>query len=174
MQKQLCEIQANSSVHAVFIDPGICTSFTWYSPTKGVGKIGEHDIGRIVRLCTYMDKLISQQSKFNRSTSKRKKNKAKRLSKAVACIRRKIFHLQSEIHKKAASFFTREFDAIIIPPFEVSNMTNRKTRKIKRKTVRQMLSWAHYKFCQCLIAKAEELGVRIIIQNEAYTSKTCS
>src|SRR2546423_11824436 len=113
MQKQLCETQADGSVHAVSIDPGVCTPFTWYSPTKGVGKIGEHDIGRIVRLCTYMDKLISQESKFNRSTSKRKKNKAKRLNKAVACMRRKIFHLQNEIHRKAVSFFTREFDAII-------------------------------------------------------------
>jgi hypothetical protein len=45
-------------------------------------------------------------------------------------MRRKISHLKNEIHKKAVSFFTREFDAIIIPPFEVSNMINRKTRKI--------------------------------------------
>ena len=37
-----------------------------------------------------------------------------------------------------------------------------------------MLSWAHYQFRQRLVAKAEELGVHIIIQNEAYTSKTCS
>ena len=37
-----------------------------------------------------------------------------------------------------------------------------------------MLCWAHYKFRQRLIAKAEELGVCVIIQNEAYTSKTCS
>ena len=35
-----------------------------------------------------------------------------------------------------------------------------------------MLSWAYYQFCQYLIAKAKELGVHVIIQNEAYTSKT--
>ena len=34
-----------------------------------------------------------------------------------------------------------------------------------------MLSWAYYRFCQCLI---EELEVHVIIQNEAYTSKTCN
>jgi putative transposase len=121
-----------------------------------------------------MDKLISQKSMFNKSTSKRKKKKAKRLDKAVACMRRKIAHLQNEIHRKAIAFFTHEFDVIIIPPFEVSRMINRKTRKIRQKTVRQMLNWAHYRFRQRLIAKAEELGVHIIIQNEAYTSKTCS
>ena len=121
-----------------------------------------------------MDKLLSQKDRFNSSTSKRKKRKANRLDKAVACMRRKIAHLQNEIHRKAIAFFTCEFDAIIIPPFEVSNMVNRKTRKIKKKTVRQMLSWAHYRFRQCLIAKADELKVHVIIQNEAYTSKTCS
>ena len=109
------------SIHAVSIDPGVRTPFTWYSPTKGVGKIGEHDIGRIVRLCTYMDKLISQKNKFNGSTSKRKKNKAKRLDKAVACMRRKIFHLQNKIHRKAITFFIQEFDTT----FEVLNMINR-------------------------------------------------
>ncbi|KAG9293217.1 hypothetical protein G9A89_010588 [Geosiphon pyriformis] len=31
-----------------------------------------------------------------------------------------------------------------------------------RKTVRKVLFWAHYQFHQCLIAKAEELGVRVI------------
>ena len=56
--------------------------------------------------------------------------------------------MQNEIYKKAIAFFTSEFDAIIIPLFEVSNMINRKSRKITR---------AHYRFRQCLIAKAEEL-----------------
>ena len=27
-----------------------------------------------------------------------------------------------------------------------------------------MLCWGHYQFCQRLVAKAEELGVRVIIQ----------
>ena len=37
-----------------------------------------------------------------------------------------------------------------------------------------MLCWGHYQFRQHLVAKVEELWVRVIIQNEAYTSKTCS
>jgi len=71
-------------------------------------------------------------------------------------------HLQSEVHKKSVAFFTREFDAIVIPPFEVSNMINRKTRKIARKTVCKMLCWVHYQFRQRLMAKAKELGVHVI------------
>ena len=38
-QKHFCEIQVE--VHVVSIDPGVHTSFTWYSSTKGAGKIGE-------------------------------------------------------------------------------------------------------------------------------------
>ncbi|POG72548.1 hypothetical protein GLOIN_2v1594591, partial [Rhizophagus irregularis DAOM 181602=DAOM 197198] len=49
-----------------------------------------------------------------------------------------------------------------------------KTRKIRRKPVRKMLYWSHNKFKQRLISKAEEKGIYVIIQNEAYTSKTCS
>jgi putative transposase len=168
------ETQADGSVRAVAIDPGVRTPFTWYSPSKGVGKIGEHDIGRIIRLCHHMDNLISRKDKLAASTSKRKRKKARRLNAAVARMRQKVKSLQMECHKKAAIFFTREFDTIIIPPFEVSQMVNRKTRKIRSRSVREMLGWGHYAFRQRLMAKAEELGVHVVIQNEAYTSKTCS
>ena len=62
----------DNSIHAVSINPGVHTPFTWYSPTKGIVKIGEHDIGRIVHLCAYMDKLLSQKDRFIWSTSKHK------------------------------------------------------------------------------------------------------
>ena len=65
MQKQLHETR---SVHAVSIDPGIRTPFTWYSPTKGVGKIGQYDIGRIIRLCKHMDTLLSIKDKLAASS----------------------------------------------------------------------------------------------------------
>src|SRR4051794_31934373 len=160
MQKASRETQADGSVRAVAIDPGVRTPFTWYSPSKGVGKIGEHDIGRITRLCHKMDDLISRKDKCAASSSKRKQKKARRLNIAVARMRRRIKSLRMEVHKKAAGFFTREFDAVIIPPFEVSQMVNRKTRKIRSRTVREMLGWGHYAFRQHLISKAEELGVR--------------
>ena len=96
------------------------------------------------------------------------------LTKLFFCMRKKIRQLQNEIHWKTIKFLTDEFDVIVIPPFEVSDMVNRKTRKITKKTVRKMLGWSHYKFRQQLISKAEEKGIHVIIQNEAYTSKTCS
>ena len=62
----------------------------------------------------------------------------------------------------------------MIPEFKVKNMVKKGERKIKSKVVRSMLTWSHYTFRQRLISKAEEVGTKIIIQDEAYTSKTCS
>src|SRR6185312_15408158 len=102
----------DGSVHAVSIDPGVRTPFTWYSSTKNVGKIGQYkyDIGRIIRLCKHMDNLLSIKDKLAASSSKQ----ALRLDKVIFRMRRKIKHLQSEVHKKSVAFFTREFDAIIL------------------------------------------------------------
>ncbi|KAG9307068.1 hypothetical protein G9A89_016896 [Geosiphon pyriformis] len=103
------------------------------------------------------------------STSKRKKKKARRFDKAVSCTRRKIMHLQNKIHKMAIAFFIHEFDVIIILPFDVSNMVDRKTRKLRE-------NWSKKCFLGHIInfANAEEFGVCVIVQSEAYMSKTCS
>jgi len=91
-------------------------------------------------------------------------------------MRRKIIHLQNEIHRKAIAFFTHEFDAIIIPPFEVSGMTSRKTRKISQKTVKKMLGWAHYRFCQrlqkslefILLSKMKPIPLKLVAGVEKF------
>ena len=69
-----------------------------------------------------MDNLLSIKDKLAAFSSKLKKKQALRNLR----MRRKIKHLQSEVHKKSVALFTREFDAIIIPPFEVSSIVNRK------------------------------------------------
>ncbi|KAG9306492.1 hypothetical protein G9A89_008428 [Geosiphon pyriformis] len=37
----------------------------------------------------------------------------------------KMLHLQTEIHRKAVTFFTQKFDALVIPSFEVSDILER-------------------------------------------------
>jgi putative transposase len=51
-------------------------------------------------------------------------------------------------------------------------MVLKKSRKINRKSIRQMLTWAHYRFKQHLKHKAFEFGKIVLDVNEAYTSKT--
>lgn len=163
--KPCCENQATPNV--ISIDPGNRTFATWYSPNLGYGKLGSQDIQRIARLLNHLDKLTSKTSKV----TSRKRNRFRR---AQQRIREKIKNLIRESHRKIAHWLCSNFDIIIIPIFNSKRMTHKKDRNISKITSRQLLSWSHGKFRNILTSKAEEKGVRIIFQNEAYTSKTCS
>ena len=53
-------------------------------------------------------------------------------------------------------------------------MTKRGHRKLRRKSVRQMLTLSHYRFKDFLKQKALEYSVQVIDVCEAWTSKTVS
>ena len=96
------------------------------------------------------------------------------MKKAQARMRWKIKDLIDELHHKTALFFVRNFDMILIPKFETSQMSRRLTRKIRAKSVRSMLTFSHFKFQEFLKFKAWEHNKTVLNVNEAYTSKTCS
>ena len=137
----------------------------WYSPTVGHGNIGDNDINRIFRLCHALDALISRTT----TTSAKKRNSIKR---AQARMRRRIRNLVDEVHKKAALWLTKTFDIIVLPKFNSTQMSHRQKRKINSQTVRKMMSWAHARFRNRLLSKAEEFGKTVITSvSEAYTAK---
>lgn len=141
------------------LDSGVRTFQTVYGPIPGVCyKIGDADISRIFRLCKHLDNMISQ--------------KVKR--KAQMRLRSRIRNLVTELHCKTVKFLLSKFNEIILPPFNVSNMVKRSNRKIRSKTVRQMLCWGHYRFKQRLIMAAERCGAKVYIRCEKYTSKVCT
>ena len=92
--------------------------------------------------------------------------------KAADKIRLKIRNLIDELHHKIARFLVDNFDIILLPTFETSQMAVRKSRKIRAKSVRQMLTLSHCRFKQFLKHKAFETGKTVLDVNEAYTSKT--
>lgn len=152
----------NQRNKVVALDPGVRTFQTFYSP-EFIGKIGENAFSRIYRLCRTLDNLISRRSKA-------KSRRRYRMKKAEERIRFKIKSLISDLHKKTASFLVRNFEVILIPTFETSEMV----KKLNNKTARNMLTLAHYSFKQFLKAKAEEFSCSVLEVSEAYTSKTCS
>ena len=90
-------------------------------------------------------------------------------------MRRHIRNLVDEGHKKFASWLTQTFDIIVLPTFNSQQMSQRQGRNINSKTVRKMMSWAHVRFRNQLVSKAEKFGKIVITSvSEAYTSKTCS
>ena len=146
----------------VALDPGVRTFISFYSEGLA-GKFGGHDFGRIYRLCYHLDALMSK-------ISKAKSRKKYQLRKAAARLRKRIQALISEIHRKVAKWLCQHFKCILLPTFETSQMVT----KLRSKTARSMLTWAHYRFKQTLKCKAEEYQAVVLDVCEAYTSKTCS
>ena len=171
-QWYLCVPSESTTVHSenqgriVALDPGVRTFQTFYS-NNSCGKLGDGDFSRIVRLAVHLDDLLSRSTKV---TSKKRRS----MKKAANRIRIKIRNLVDELHHKVSHFLVKNFDVILLPTFETSQMSNKLTRKIGRKSVRSMLTFAHYRFKQFIKHKAFEFGKVVLDVNEAYTSKTVS
>jgi len=157
---------AENQGRLVACDPGVRTFLSFYSENS-CGKLGDGDFGRIQRLCFWLDNLISKISKASGT-------KKVRMQKAADRMRDKITNLIDEMHHKIALFLCKNFDIILMPTFETSEMSKKTSRKIAKKSVRNMLTFAHYRFRQFLKHKAFELGKIVIDVIEAYTSKTRS
>jgi putative transposase len=158
--------QPDNQGRVVALDPGVRTFLTFFSENS-VGKIGQSDFSRIQRLCHHLDDLISRFS-FVKAPQRR------RMKKAADRMRIRIRNLIDELHHKSARFLVDNFDVILLPTFETSNMSGKATRKLRSKTVRNLLSFAHYRFKQFLKHKAKENGKMVVDVCEAYTSKTVS
>jgi len=151
----------------VALDPGVRTFLTGYTPGGALFEIGPNGMARITSLCFFLDQL---QSKIDRT---RKARERLRLRKAAMRMRTRIRDMVNDVHKKTACFLAQSFDVVLLPTFNVSNMVQRARRRIRSKTVRQMLTWAHYRFRQTLLARARSTGTHVLLVSEAYTSKTC-
>ena len=87
-------------------------------------------------------------------------------------MQQKVRDLINELHHKTARFLVENFDVILLPAFETKDMVSKSKRKIRSKTVRSMLTFAHYRFKMFLKWKAVQTGKEVIDVSEAYTSKT--
>ena len=150
----------------VALDPGVRDFMTFFSQDC-FGWLGMQCINRIQRLCQHCDNLYAR-------ATQEKRPLRRALRKAANRIKVKIRNLIDELHKKIAHFLVTNFDIILLPTFQTQQMTKRGGRKLRRKSVRQMLTLSHYRFKAFLKHKALEYGVRVIDVCEAYTSKTVS
>ena len=150
----------------VAIDPGVRTFATYFSETE-CGKIGVGAFERVIRLCYAMDVLQSKMSKT-------KHHQRHCMKRAMKRLRWRLKDSLSDLHHKTALYFVNNYDVIILPTFEVSDMVKRIGRKITSKTARSMLTLGHYGFKQVIKDKASLYGKTIIDANEAYTTKTVS
>ncbi len=157
-------LNGDNQARVVAIDPGVRNFVTFYAE-DACGFIGSGDFSRIQRLAYYLDDLISRMTKVPQQ-------RQHKMRIAAARMREKIKHLINELHHKTALFLVKNFELILLPTFETQTMVGKAGRKIKSKTVRSLLTFAHYRFKQFIKHKAFEFGNRVVDVNEAYTSKT--
>lgn len=164
-QQTISENQAPLD-RAVAVDLGLRSFATFYSE-DAVGKIGENSQDRIIKICQRIDELISAKTKAN-AERKRK------LQQKILNLKAKLYHLIDELHKKTARFLLDNFDIIILPTYNVSNMVETSGRKITKKSVRSMLSFKFYQFRQYMRMKCKLEGKVLLENGEEYTSMTAS
>lgn len=167
----------------IALDPGVRTFLTGYDPAGRACEWGPGDIGRIDRLCHHLDDLTSRASTMGLDAEHRRLTKCGkvvdhhrrwRMRRAMARMRQKIRDLVDDLQRRAAKWLCREHDVVLLPEFETQRMIRRGQRRLGSKTARAMVTWAHHRFRQRLVAKAREYaGCRVIVVDEAYTSKTC-
>ena len=150
----------------VALDPGVRTFMTYFTE-DGFGWLGYQAINRIQRLCQHLDNLLCRAATVKRPLRRT-------LRQAANKLRSQIRNLVDELHKKVVHFLVTHYDIILLPTFESQEMCKRGKRKLRKKSVRQMLTLSHYRFKQRLKQKALEYGVQVIDVCEAYTSKTVS
>lgn len=160
------EPQPSVQDKVIALDPGVRTFLTGYDGAS-ILEIGRADIGRVIRLCLHLDNLLSRATRAS-------KKQRRQMYRAAHRMRSQVRNLIDDLHHKISSFLVRHYKLIFIPTFDVSQMVIKKRRKINKKSVRQMLTWSHYRFKQHLKQMAERNGVLVVETNEAYTSKTCT
>ncbi len=146
----------------VSLDPGLRTFLTAYSD-RAAEKIGQAAFSRIIRLCHALDDLTSRREKASGA-------RKRRMKKAQQRLRNRVHDLVNELHHKVAAYLTMNYETIVIPEFNFHPLA----KKLRNKTVRGLATLAHGKFRQTLASHAAKRSCKVVNQNEAYTSKTCS
>lgn len=152
----------------ICLDPGVRTFLTGYDPSGLIYQWGNKDMSRICRLAKHYDNLQSKAAKADNHGTRY------RMRKAGRRLQIRIRNLIDEVHKKVTLFLVKNYQVVILPEFNAKDMVRKLARRIPSKVVRQLLTWSHYRFRQRLLHKQKEYPwCRVILTDEAYTSKTC-
>jgi len=162
----------------VSLDQGVRKFITSFSETESVfyGKNFVKD--KLVPLMTRLYKALSIRDKLKQLDKSKQivRDRLVWINKKINRIRVRQQNLINDLHKRVAYDLVKNNDVILMPTFETKQMTQKsnedKKRFLRRKTVRGMLSLAHYKFKLTLKWMAKKYGKTVIDVNESYTSKT--
>ena len=169
------------------IDPGVKTPYTVYDPHDGsITEIGTTKdslkriknensmlsthavLERIRRKCNRYQSRMDKEIVL--ATTKIEKRKLNKIKKCIRRLRYKKKCLIDELHYKTIKYLTSNYDVIMMPYFDTSEIVK---KTLKKKTKRALLDLNFSLFRQRLACKAESQGVVWLEVGEAYTTKSC-
>jgi putative transposase len=161
----------------VSLDPGVRTFQTSYNESQVIKYGNDFFSNKIFPLLLKVDKLYGKRQNLE---NVRKdygdyqwfKDRLKYYNRKINKYKARFNHLINDLHNRVAYDLVNNYDIILLPTFETSNMILKDQRKIRSKTVRSMIGLKHFKFKLKLRWYAEKYGKIVIDVNEAYTSKT--
>lgn len=172
--------QAPKSNRVVAIDPGLRTFATCYDPSGTVSEFGTGDRNRLSKLHRLIDKCRKKLGNKEKTLRAKKRWRLKRRCKRIS---QRLFNLVEEAHKKICLWLCQNHRVILLPKFNVSDMTKKEKQKrdgtirvrcLSKLTTRQMLAWCHFRFRQRLLFKSQEFPwCKVIICDEYNTTRTC-
>lgn len=191
--------QINDRKEIVALDPGEKIFMTYYSLNDS-GMIGYNIKNKILK---HESKIRKLQKIISKKSTTRKIRNRKKLKLKLNKYYRKIKNTVKELHNKTALYLVNNYNRILLPSFETSNMVRsfgkkyiknkleelktvsheeRKkeiTKMYKEKRLSKRVKFvlnqlSHYKFKQHLVNKCNEYGCELQIVTEEYTSQCCS
>jgi putative transposase len=160
--------------NVIALDPGVRTFLTGFDTKDNGFKFGKYGMNFMERELFRADNLNSEMNQKENGKLVHNHKRRQNMKKAMRRVFCKVKNQVKDAHHKISKFLCENYDAVLLPDFQSQQMVETKKRNIRGKTVRQLLTWSHYKFKQIIKAKAKRYDCLIVPCEEWYTSKTCS
>lgn len=177
VKKTITLCKSENQAHSVIaLDPGVRTFISAFSPSEAI-KFGDGYASTVIfPLLRKKDSLLGKRKRLLNKKSQDQwwQDQFRCVNKRIDRLSARIEDYLSDLHKRVAYDLVSNYETIICPPFETSQMVIKEGRKLRRSSVRQMQSLGHYKFQTYLKWMCRKYGKKFVSCSEAYTSKTRS
>lgn len=161
----------NSKENICALDPGFRTFQTGIDLQGNIFKIGDNVLSKLntkYKINEYYQSILAKIKKCNKSYKEYRNYMKTKYNFYISKL--KITNYIQELHKQTCNYLVNAYDKIILPKFETSKMLQDNNKRFNK----MVNSLSHYQFQMRLANKCKENNKKLLIVNEAYTSKACS